>query len=320
LSILTKLKKPILVFASLALVVYLTWRIIFTFPVEWVTPVSWVVAGLVLLIELAGALESLLFYLNSANSKSPVIPEGDTAQFPDVDIFITTYNEPLELVSQTVRAAKALEYPDTSKVHIYLCDDGNRKDFANFAKDEKINYLFRRKREGAKAGNLNNALKKSKSELIANFDADMAPYPEFLMKTVPFFYPQVSDIDPETLGFVQTPQNFRTLDLFQKYFLSKRMKNEQDFFYQSIELSKNKSNSVVYGGSNTLLSRKALNKVQGFNTETLTEDFATGMLIEAAGFRGLAINEKLAAGLTPTTLQSLVNQRKRWTRGCLEVF
>ncbi|MBW4522356.1 MAG: glycosyltransferase [Scytolyngbya sp. HA4215-MV1] len=41
-----------------------------------------------------------------------------------VDVFITCYNEPVDLVEQTTRAALAMDYPVT-KLRVYVLDDGN---------------------------------------------------------------------------------------------------------------------------------------------------------------------------------------------------
>lgn len=51
---------------------------------------------------------------------------------------------------------------------------------------------------------------------------------------------------------------------------------------------------MIYGGSNTVLSRKALEDIGGFYTESITEDFATGLLIESAGWLSLALPEPLS--------------------------
>lgn len=80
-----------------------------------------------------------------------------------------------------------------------------------------------------------------------------------------------------------------------------RTTNEQDFF----EVARTSTNSVIYGGSNTVLSRKALNAVGGFFTESITEDFATGLLIESAGFVSLGMTACLRSRrCSPPTLAS----------------
>lgn len=120
-------------------------------------------------------------------------------------------------------------------------------------------------------------------------------------------------------GFVQTPQSFRNEDLFQRAFRAGDIiPNEQDYFYLELEPARNSCNAVIFGGSNTLLSRKALNDAGGFITETLTEDFATGIEIQKHGYRCIAIDTPLAYGLSPENLTDMIRQRNRWARGCIQ--
>lgn len=83
-------------------------------------------------------------------------------------------------------------------------------------------------------------------------------------------------------------------------------------------MARNRTNSVIYGGSNTVISREALEEVDGFYTYSITEDFATGILIQSKGYRCYAIPEVHASGLSPTDLKSLIKQRERWARGCIQ--
>ena len=72
---------------------------------------------------------------------------------------------------------------------------------------------------------------------------------------------------------------------------------EQDYFYHSIQIAKNKTNSVVYCGTNALFSRQSLKDANGFATGTLSEDIATGMIIESKGYKGIALNKIGAYGI-----------------------
>ena len=188
-----------------------------------------------------------------------------------------------------------------------------------------VGYIDREDHKGAKAGNLNHAMSVTHAPLIATFDADMIPKRDFLMVTVAYFVDReiknrdLDDKDKIKLGFIQTPQSFYNPDLFQfNLFAENKIPNEQDYFYKDVQISRNKSNCVIYGGSNTLISREALNDVGGFYTNSITEDFATGILIQAKGYHCYAINQVLASGLSPTDLKSLINQRVRWARGCIQ--
>lgn len=304
--------------------VYLYWRIRYTLPLEYGT-IS-VIAGVSLLVvEVLGALESLVHYFNMHRIEDHPAPDVPPELFPEVDVFIATCAEPAELLYKTINGCKYMEYPDPSKVHIYLCDDGNRSEVRRLAREMGVRYIGRSDNTGAKAGNLNNAMAQTGSPLIATLDADMIPQRKFLMRCVPYFVDAElknktrAEKDKVRMGFVQTPQSFYNPDLFQFFLYSeKRIPNEQDYFYKDVQVSRNRSNSVIYGGSNTVLSRAALEDVGGFYQGAITEDFATGILLQKKKYACYAINEVVASGLSPTDLPSLIHQRIRWARGCIQ--
>lgn len=303
--------------------IYLIWRLFFTIPFEF--GVVSVVAGLSLfLVEFLGMLEALIHYNNMYHLEAYPLPEIPVRSYPEVDIFIATYNEPRDLLFKTVNGCLHMDYPDKSKVHIYLCDDGRRPEIRVLAEEMGVGYFDREENKNAKAGNLNHALEHTKSPYVVTLDADMIPHREFLMHTVPYFIAQElenegkEEKDQKHIGFVQTPQAFYNPDLFQFNLYSEgRIPNEQDYFYRDIQVSRNHSNSVIYGGSNTVISRRALEDIGGFYTGTITEDYATGILIQEQGYLCYATDEVLASGLSPTDLKSLVNQRIRWARGVI---
>lgn len=291
---------------------YLVWRIFFTIPAE-EGAISIIFWAILLIAECVGLLEMIVHFYNMYDYdhiklETPVLK----GKFPNVDVFVPTVNESAELIEKTLRACISMEYPDKGKIHIYLCDDGNRHEMEMLAKKLGISYLAREENKDAKAGNLNFALKNSTSPYVAIFDADMIPEKEFLMKTIPWFI-------KEKTGFVQTPQSFYYPDIFQyNLYSTDHVPNEQDYFYKVVQIAKNKSNSVIFGGSNAVLSRKALEEAGGFVTGVVTEDFATGIEIEKKGYRGIAIPDVLAKGIPPMTFKELIGQRRRWARGCIQ--
>ena len=304
--------------------VYLIWRIGWTIPYDhglWAVFFSLVL----LFAEMVGIWELMIHFYTVAGNKQkmPLLPGYTDGELPEVDVFVPTVNEPTELLEQTLKACVAMEYDDPSKVHIYLCDDGNREEMRRLASDLGVNYLVRTDRSGAKAGNLNAAMAKSSSPLIVVFDADMRPKSGFLLATVPYFLapPQRKGARrlSDKIGYIQTPQSFRNGDLFQRVFRAEQyIPNEQDYFYLSLEPARNKTNSVIFGGSNTVLLRKALERAGGFCTDSLTEDFATGIEIQKLGYTCYAIPQAMADGLAPESLSALIRQRIRWARGCIQ--
>lgn len=305
-------------------VIYLLWRTFRTVPLH-NGPVSAIAGIALLVVEIIGMLEAFVHYFNMHRIEDHPVPEVPLEEYPDVDVFIATYNEPTDLLYKTVNGCVHMDYPDKSKVHIYICDDGKREEVKALARELNVGYLDREDHQGAKAGNLNHALSVTSSPLIATFDADMIPQHDFLMVTAAYFVDremknrELEEKDQVHLGFVQSPQSFYNPDLFQfNLFSENRIPNEQDYFYKDVQVARNKSNCVIYGGSNTLISRQALDDVGGFYTNSITEDFATGIKIQQKGYICYAINRVLASGLSPTDLKSLINQRIRWGRGCIQ--
>ena len=304
-------------------IVYLTWRIFFTIPFGYGF-ISIFVGIALLIVETLGMVEALVHYANMYNTRDYEKPNVPLELYPDVDVFISTYNEDYVLLAKTICACKRLDYPDKNKVHIYLCDDGHRDTMKLLASKLHVNYLDRDTHEGQKAGNLNHALAHSNSPYILTLDADMIPQSCFLMETIPYFVDAEirnkgkKPEDQIKLGFVQTPQAFYDLDLFQfNLYAEQKIPNEQDYFYRDIEVARTRTNSCIYGGSNTILSREALNDIGGFYTDAITEDFATGILIQKKGYVTLGISKVLASGMSANEIQSLIQQRVRWARGVI---
>lgn len=324
--------KVLVVSTIVTTIIYLVWRTLFTLPFG--CGAVAVIFGIALLLsEIFGMFEQIVHFKSMTNLKTPEKPEVEGLEYPTVDVLIATYNEPIELLFKTVNGCINMEYPDKNKVNIFLCDDGNRMEVRELAEQFKIGYLARTEHKGAKAGNLNHGLAHSSGELVVTFDADMIPMSNFLMDCVPYFMKDLAvakRIEQEEgvearlkregkIGFVQTPQSFYNLDLFQYNLYSEdNIPNEQDYFYRDIQLAKNETNSVIYGGSNTILSREALEEIGGFVTNVITEDFATGMLIQSKGYQCIATDQVYASGLSPEDLKNLIKQRRRWARGCIQ--
>ncbi|MCR4647121.1 MAG: cellulase family glycosylhydrolase [Oscillospiraceae bacterium] len=313
----------LLIVSWFALLVYLSWRIRFSLPLQ-----SGVIAIagsiLLLLVEILGFFETIEHYKSMLGTKKHPLPEIADDEYPEVDIFIATYNEPCDLLRRTINGCKHIKYPDKSKVHIWVCDDNRRKEMRALAEEMGVGYFDRPDNKGAKAGNLNHAMGLTSAPYVVTLDADMIPKSDFLLKTIPYFVDakKRSAADPKKahikLGFIQTPQCFYDPDVFQHaLYCEHNVPNEQNFFYQNIEPARTSTNSVIYGGSNTILAREALDAIGGFYTESITEDFATGLLIESAGYVSLGLPEPLASGRTPHTFKEHIQQRTRWGRGVI---
>ncbi|WP_186327904.1 glycosyltransferase family 2 protein [Paenibacillus xylanexedens] len=314
--------------------IYLLWRTFFTLP--WGEGVLNVIFGILLIVaETVTVLTTFeLFFQKMQKERTQLdFPTVPPEYYPDVDVFIATHNEPVDLLYKTVNACTFMDYPDKQKVHIYICDDGARPEVEELARQFGVGYLGFPGNKDAKSGNLNNALSKSSSPLIATFDADMIPQHTFLMKTVPYFMLSTfikeneewrlrreDEMDPKfKLGLVQTPQSFYNPDLFQfNLYAEQGIPNEQDFFSREVNILRNASNAVAYTGSNTIISRQGMEDIGGFPLNTITEDFETSIRLQQEGYITYATQEVQAAGQTTTTVKSMIKQRIRWARGIIQ--
>lgn len=320
--------------AVLTTIIYISWRIFFTLP-DYRT-YGWLAAVLGVILaaaECSAMLEGTEHFIRLQRKVIPEKPEVPGEWYPEVDVLIATHNEDAELLFKTVNGCIHMDYPDKTKVHIYLCDDSGRPEVARLAAEMEVGYCAMKENRHAKAGNLNNAMSMTDSPWVVTLDADMIPMQNFLTEVVPYtFLPVMKKLENGTwvkrtagemdgsfrIGFIQTPQSFYNPDLFQfNFFSEKRIPNEQDFFFKEVNVGRNKANAPIYAGSNTLLSRQALNEAGGFATGTVTEDFETGLRIQSKGYTCYAIDKILAHGLAATDVGSLVRQRIRWGRGCI---
>ena len=230
---------------------------------------------------------------------------------PLVDVLICTYNESLQLLEKTIIASTQMAYPK-NKFKVYVCDDGRRDELKALCKKYGVNYITREDNKGAKAGNINNALKYIKGDLFLVLDADMIPKKEFLQKTIGYF-------EDEDLAFVQTPQCYYNKDMYQSN-LKKYIPNEQDFFMRDVQEARAYRGAVLHVGTNAVFRRKFIDEIGGYPTCSITEDMAVGMLLQAKGYDSIFINKVLVLGLSASTFGELVKQRDRWCRGNIQVF
>ena len=313
--------------------IYVIWRLFFTLPISYGV-LSLILGGVLLVVEMMGIFDFFLHFIGITKLVIPTKPIlNEDCEYPHVDVFIATYNEPEDILYKTIIGCKNMDYPDKDKVHIYILDDGKRESIKRLCEENAIGYITRDSNEHAKAGNINNALQHTNSPYIVTFDADMIPMHNFLTETIPYFIDnsmvrvneELNGVDEEDMtkpiGFIQIPQAFYNADIFQHRLFSENViPNEQDYFHRDVQVSRNASNSVIYSGSNTVISRKALEDVGGFVTGIITEDIATGIKVQINGYQCFAINKILASGLAPYDLEAIIKQRNRWARGCIQTF
>jgi cellulose synthase (UDP-forming) len=223
---------------------------------------------------------------------------------PSVDVFITAYGEPLDIVIGTVRAARDMAVDHET----WVLDDGRSDALQAACAAEGVGYLRREDRQHAKAGNVNAALGRTVGDFVVILDADHVPSPDFLLRALPHMQ------DP-TVAFVQTPQAFPNASGL----VPTGSAEAQRIFYELVCPGKNHFNAVFCVGTNVIFRRAALDDIGGMYTASNSEDIWTSLKLHELGWRSVFVPETLARGLAPDTLLSYFKQQFRWAYGGFEV-
>jgi cellulose synthase (UDP-forming) len=308
LASLSRRLRPMIVFLSgFASLRYVYWRVTSTLNLD--GPLDGGVSILLLAAEVYGVTVLFLGYFQTIEMESR--KAAPIRSLPSVDVFIPTYNEPIEIVRRTVIGALAIDYP---RKQVFVLDDGRREAFEAMARELGCFYLTRSDNAHAKAGNLNRALTRTHGQLVAIFDADHVPVRGFLRSVVGFF-------EDESVALVQTAQHFFNPDPYERNLgLEGRIAPEQTFFYHVIQPGNDFWNSAFFCGSSAVVRRSAIESIGGFRVSTVTEDAHTALELHSRGWRSVYLGLPLAAGLATESFAAHVAQRTRWARGMAQIL
>ncbi len=293
---------------------YTYWRITETMYMDNV--VDLVLGVGLLMAELYAFVVLLLGYIQTAwpLGRKPSPLPADPAEWPSIDLFIPTYNEPMSVVRPTVLAAQAIDWP-RDKIRIYVLDDGRRPEFREFCEAVGVTHVTRDNNRHAKAGNINAALKNTSAEYVAIFDCDHIPTRSFMQIAMGWF-----NRDPK-LAMVQLPHYFFSADPFERNLDTfGTVPNEGELFYGLIQDGNDLWNASFFCGSCAVLRRTAVEEVGGIAVETVTEDAHTALKMHRRGWNTAYLALPQAAGLATESLSGHVGQRIRWARGMAQIF
>lgn len=253
---------------------------------------------------------------------------------PTVDICICSYKEDVSEIVDTIVACQRVEYPN-GLVHVYLLDDGRRKELDDACEDlfrsgllrHPLTYVDRPTNEGKKAGNINHWLDKfehESGEFFIILDADMQPFPD-MMDILMGHFLGLSKAERERCAYVQAPQWYRNYNGKRRWFDVFNI--SEFFFYRVLQPANSTWGCTVYVGCCALWRRQAIESVDGFIGGYATEDSVTGCQVNRTLVPGKDVTwiskfvgQPIAAGLSPETLPSLIEQRLRWYKGLCEMF
>ena len=296
-----------------AIAVYGAARIIFVAqahlePFERLFSVLFLAAELFVIVHAIGFFLDIMTDIRHHDEPAAAAPGEDAS----VAILIPARHEPRRVVEETLMTCLNLAYDNKQ---VYLLDDSSIESFKQEARELAERYsvkLFTRKsNRGAKAGLINEASATLTEKYIAIFDADQNPMPMFLDKVLP-----ILEAD-EQLAFVQTPQFYSNTDVSR---IAKVAHAQQAVFYEYVCEGKSSRESMFCCGTNVVIRRSALEDVEGFDEQSVTEDVATSLKLHARKWRSLYYNKAYTFGMAPEDLGAYFTQQNRWAMGSIQLF
>ena len=245
--------------------------------------------------------------------KHEAIPDDE---LPFVSIHVPAYNEPPDMLNQTLDALAAMDYP---KFEVLVIDN-NTKDPKVWepvkAHCKKLGTHFRffhvDPLAGFKAGAMNVAMRATapEAEVIAAIDSDYLVDPRWLRDLTPAFE------DPK-IAIVQAPQDYR--DGGDNAF--KAMCNaEYRGFFNIGMVTRNERDAIIQHGTMTMIRRRVLEEVGGWSEWCITEDAELGLRVFEAGYSARYIPCSYGQGLIPDNFLNFKKQRFRWAYGAIMIM
>jgi cellulose synthase/poly-beta-1,6-N-acetylglucosamine synthase-like glycosyltransferase len=280
-----------------------------------------VTAWLVILLDVG----AVVVWMSNVNYTSDVLsrarrgrplPKADPSYQPMVSLHIPAYNEPPDLLIETIKAVEAIDYPNFEIVVI----DNNTKDPAvwgpveEYCRDRpRVKFIHVAPWPGYKAGACNLVLRRytdPRAEIIGLVDADDLVQPYYLRETAPYFS------DPN-IGFVQTFEGNRDFEGSPYY---TACVDSYQAFYLSHMSSRNERDTVPFVGTMGLFRRSALTAIGGWNEWCICEDTEASLRVLKDGWSGLYIPRCFGRGIVPPSFAGMLTQRHRWTFGAMQIL
>ncbi|MCP4918571.1 MAG: glycosyltransferase [Proteobacteria bacterium] len=279
---------------------------------------AWIVVAILAVASLAIGTYSVaqlhLLWLWYRSRPGRGLPEAD-AQVPRVTVQLPLYNE-ADVAERLIRCIGALDWP-AERLEIQVLDDSTDRtvdivatEVARLRSSGVDAVQVRREdRAGYKAGALRNGMKAAHGELIAIFDADFLPRPDFLRQAVACLGPDVGlvqgrwgHLNRDTSAFTRA----------QAFHLDAHFTFEQHARCRGGLL-------MGFNGTAGVWRRSCIEDAGGWNIDTLTEDLDLSYRAQLAGWGLRYVDALEAPAELPEDMAAIRAQQHRWMRGGAQV-
>jgi len=252
-------------------------------------------------------------YLRTRDRKAPRPP--DPAEWPRVTVQLPLYNE-MYVATRLIEAVCRLDYP-RDRLEIQVLDDSTDEttrivgELIDSYRERgfDIHHVHRTDRRGFKAGALAAGLAVASGELLAVFDADFVPRPDFLRVAVPYFA-------EANLGMVQGSWSH----INRGYSLLTRVEAILlDGHFLIEHTARHRSGCFFnFNGTAGIWRRAAIDAAGGWEHDTLTEDLDISYRAQLAGWRFLYLPDLDVPSELPVDINGFKTQQFRWAKGSIQ--
>lgn len=230
-------------------------------------------------------------------------------RYPKVSVLISAHNEE-RIIESAIKAAIAIDYPD---YEVVVIDDGStdatRAIIETYVVRGRVRLIAKNQNEG-KAMALNDALPCLNGEIILIMDADAEPVPAILHFLLPHF-------EHARVAAVTGNPRVKNVDTF--------LARLQLIEFTSIVSLLRRSQRIwgrimTVSGVVAAFRKSALLDVGGFSPEMPTEDIELTWKLQKH-FWDIRYEPRALVWMTvPSMLSGLISQRRRWSRGLMQVL
>ncbi len=235
---------------------------------------------------------------------------------PLVSIHVPAYNEPPDMLIETLNALDKLNYPNyevlvidnnTDDENIWRPVEAHCKELG-----DKFRFYHVKPCKGFKAGALNFALMHTdrEAEIIAAIDCDYLVDPLWLAEMIPAF-------ENPNMAVAQGPQDYHDGD--ESLFKAMINAEYQGFFHIGM-VTRNERNAIIQHGTMTMVRQSVLREVGSWSEWCITEDSELGLRIFERGYEATYVPRSYGQGVMPDTFLNYKKQRFRWAYGAVLIL
>jgi hypothetical protein len=245
-------------------------------------------------------------------ASNPVVEGG---ALPKVTVQLPVYNERY-VAARVVLAAARLDYP-RDRLQIQILDDSTDDTSTGLRRLARrlrrvgvdVEHLQRTERSGFKAGALAAGLDSATGDLLALFDADFVPPPDFLQRAIPHFAEPGVGMVQARWGHLNREASLLTR--LQAIFL------DGHFLVEHVARER-LGRWFNFNGTAGVWRRKAIEDAGGWTADTLTEDLDLSYRAQMAGWKFVYLPALVSPAELPETMNAFKTQQHRWAKGSVQ--